>query len=164
GPSERFEYVTGLVHAAKAPPSRRHWNEPASVALNAKVALDELVAPAGPDVIVVSGATVSTLQVRDAGVESMLPAASIARTSKVCVPCAKPDRFAGLVHAAKAAPSSRHSKVPDSVDENQIVAVVDATVPVGPAVIVVSGATLSRVKTRCVGVGATLFKASNART
>ena len=40
--------------------------------------------PLGPLVIDVSGSTVSTVHVRDAGVVSMFPAASIALTWKVC--------------------------------------------------------------------------------
>ncbi len=57
-----------------------------------KVALVEAtVAPAaGPPVIVVSGAAVSTVQVREAGVASTLPAGSVARTWNVCAPCARP--------------------------------------------------------------------------
>ena len=49
-----------------------------------------LVGPVGPDVIVVSGAVVSTVNVRVAGVASTLPAASIARTANVCSPAARP--------------------------------------------------------------------------
>ena len=55
-----------------------------------KVALVLLTAPVGPVPIVVSGATVSTVQVREAGVVSGLPAASVARTWNVCEPCARP--------------------------------------------------------------------------
>ena len=42
-----------------------------------------LVGPVGPPVIVVSGATVSTVNTRAAGETSMLPAASRARTENV---------------------------------------------------------------------------------
>ena len=45
-----------------------------------KVGVVSLVGPFGPGVIVVSGATVSTVHVRVAGVASRLPAASVART------------------------------------------------------------------------------------
>jgi hypothetical protein len=41
-------------------------------------------------VIVVSGAVTSTVHARIAGVASTFPAASVARTSKVCVPSARP--------------------------------------------------------------------------
>jgi hypothetical protein len=50
------------------------------------VASAELVVPDGPESIVVSGAVVSTVQARESGVGSVLPAASVARTSKVCSP------------------------------------------------------------------------------
>ena len=53
--------------------------------------VEATVAPAaGPPVIVVSGATVSTVQVREAGEASTLPTASMARTWKVCAPCPRP--------------------------------------------------------------------------
>jgi translation elongation factor TU len=48
------------------------------------------VTPAGPESIVVSGAIVSTVNVRVAGVASVFPAASVARTANVCEPCARP--------------------------------------------------------------------------
>jgi hypothetical protein len=43
-----------------------------------------LVRPLGPESIAVCGAEVSTVQVRLAGEASVLPAESVARTSKVC--------------------------------------------------------------------------------
>ena len=48
------------------------------------------VRASGPDSIAVSGAIVSTVQVRVAGDPSVLPAASIARASKRCSPSARP--------------------------------------------------------------------------
>ena len=48
-----------------------------------------LVVPVGPAVIVVSGGVVSTVKVRVAGVASVLPAGSVARTSKVCEPSSR---------------------------------------------------------------------------
>jgi hypothetical protein len=50
------------------------------------VGVESLVSPAGPESIVVSGALVSIVQERLAGEASVLSAASIARTSKVCRP------------------------------------------------------------------------------
>ncbi len=65
-------------------PSRRHSNvEPVSVLVNSNDGDALLIVPVGPAVIVVSGATVSTVNVRDAGVGSTLPTASIARTKNV---------------------------------------------------------------------------------
>ena len=54
------------------------------------VALVDETLPVGPPVMVVLGATVSTVQVCTAGVVSVLPAGSVARTLKVCAPCASP--------------------------------------------------------------------------
>jgi hypothetical protein len=58
--------------------------EPVSPALKVKVAAVSAVSASGPVSIAVSGAAVSTVQVRLAGEASVLPAASVARTSKVC--------------------------------------------------------------------------------
>jgi hypothetical protein len=79
------------VHAAQAPVSSWHW-KPAVVSgeVKAKLALVSGVVAAGPDVIVVSGATVSIVHVTLAGVASTLPDESVARTRKVCEPSARP--------------------------------------------------------------------------
>jgi hypothetical protein len=69
---------------ASCPPSSEHSNvAPASPALKANVALVLIVVAGGPEVIVVSGAVVSTVNIRLAALPSRLPAASLARTSKV---------------------------------------------------------------------------------
>jgi hypothetical protein len=44
----------------------------------------------GPEAMVVSGAAVSTVQLYDAGVWSVFPAPSVARTEKVCGPAVSP--------------------------------------------------------------------------
>ena len=62
---------------------------PASLAVNAKVAVLELTLPLGPLVMEVLGAIVSIVHVLVAGVASTLPAASFARTEKVCEPLAR---------------------------------------------------------------------------
>jgi hypothetical protein len=63
--------------------------------VNESDALPEVVGLAGPAVIVVSGAVVSvaalTVQVRVAGVVSVLPATSVARTSNVCDAALRPE-------------------------------------------------------------------------
>jgi hypothetical protein len=75
----------------------RHWNvEPLSDEEKPKVAESLVDVPDGPELIVVSGAVVSgggtsTVQVRLAGEASVLPAASVARTSNVCEPFARPE-------------------------------------------------------------------------
>ena len=54
---------------------------------NVNAADRPFVAPLGPEVIVVSGATVSTVKERVAG-EATTPAGSVARTQKVYAPSA----------------------------------------------------------------------------
>jgi hypothetical protein len=63
---------------------------PASLELNEKLGLGSLLGSAGLTVIEVLGAVRSIVQVCVAGVASVLPAASVARTSKVCEPAARP--------------------------------------------------------------------------
>jgi hypothetical protein len=123
--------------------------------------------PAGPVSMVVSGMTVSTLNVREAGVASGLPAGSIARTWKVWEPSASELRLRGDVQAAKAPASSRHSKLAaPSGDEKLNVAEFTVIVepPAGPESIEVSGATVSTVKLRLAGVASGLPAGSIART
>ena len=80
----------GEVQALKAAPSRLQANvEPDSVAVKLKLADVVVTEPEGPTVIVVSGARLSIVQLRLAGVASTLPAASAARTWNVCEPFAR---------------------------------------------------------------------------
>ena len=58
--------------------------------MKAKPADVELVGLTGAEVIVVSGAVVSTTQAWDAGEPSAFPAASVARTSKSWEPSPRP--------------------------------------------------------------------------
>jgi hypothetical protein len=69
-----------------APSSEQANVEPSSVAVNMSLADVPLVGEAGPSVMVVSGAVVSTVQEWVAGVGSAFPAGSVARTSKVWDP------------------------------------------------------------------------------
>ncbi len=81
----------GEVQAAKAPASSLHSKvEPPSLEAKEKSAFAELLGSLGCAVIVVFGAAVSIVQVKLAGVASVLPAASVARTWKVCEPSARP--------------------------------------------------------------------------
>jgi hypothetical protein len=83
-PARRPLYTSGLEQAVKEAPSRLHSNvEPASLALKTNVAVVSVVGSVGPESIVVWGALVSTVHEWLAGVESVCPAASVARTSKV---------------------------------------------------------------------------------
>ncbi len=86
--------------------------QPASVLVKLKLALRELVGFDGvAGRCVVSGAGVSTVQVKLAGVASVLPAASMARTWKVWLPSAGRYSSAGEAQATKLPASSLHSKV-----------------------------------------------------
>src|SRR5437764_7546587 len=87
-----------------------------------------------------AGGVVSTVQSRDAGDGSTLFAASMARTRKLCAPSSRPLTTVGALHDENAAESSEHSNVEfDSLDTNPNVAVLFATVPVGPELIAVLG-------------------------
>jgi hypothetical protein len=152
------------VHGAKGPPSELHSKRAAeSFEVNAKVATGVETIAAGACVIVVS--TSRIVQVRLAGVASVFPAASVARTWNVCEPTASPEYAAGDVQAANAPPSSAHANdEPPSLDVNDNVAPCANVVAAGALVIVVSGASVSTVQVRDAGVGSTLPAPSFART
>ena len=79
-------YVFVLVQAEKAPPSSSHWNVAVpSVDVKPKVALVALLGLLGVVLSEMLGGVVSIVQVKDAGVLSLL-AASIDLTWKVCEP------------------------------------------------------------------------------
>ena len=113
---------------------------PASVSVKETLAFAGPEVPAGADVIVgTGGATVSTVHVAVAG-DGSVPALSTARTARVCWPCARLVYASGDVQAPQRPPSRLHWKLAfGSLDVNVKVALVDATAPVGPDVIVVSG-------------------------
>src|SRR6266511_3454864 len=67
-----------------------------------------------------AGSFVSRCHVHVSGVASVLPAGSVARTSKVCRLSVRPLTLCGLVHGANEPPSIRHSKV-EPVSEEQSV-------------------------------------------
>src|SRR5262249_4917282 len=119
-PSPSVTLVNGEVHAPNTPASRRHSKRtPLSFAVNENEGLELFEGFAGDAVIVVSGAVRSTTQVNDAGVGSTLPAASIARTWKVCEPSARVPVLNGDVQATNAPLSMRHSKRdPSSLEVN----------------------------------------------
>jgi hypothetical protein len=75
------------VHEPQLPESSRHSKlEPASFEEKLNVGLALATTPVGPESIWDCGATVSTVNEREAEVVSVLPAASVARTSKVWGP------------------------------------------------------------------------------
>ena len=164
-PSDNPLSARGDAHATQAPVSSLHSKLAAvSVAENEKLAALEATVPDGPVTIDVSGGVVSTVQLRVAGDGSTLPAASTARTDHVCDPSDNPLSARGDAHPTQAPASRRHSKEPDSVEENAKVAAPEATVPDGPAVIDVSGGVVSTVHVRDAGDGSTLPAWSLART
>ena len=82
----------GELQAPQAEPSSRHSNDdPDSEAANETLAEVADVVPDGPAEIDVSGADASIVQAREAGLASTLPAASVARTSKLWEPLARPE-------------------------------------------------------------------------
>jgi hypothetical protein len=142
----------GDAHEAHEPESSLHWKlEPLSEAEKPKLASVEVVVEAGPLLIVVSGAVVSvggvvvcTVQTCDAGLASVLPEPSVARTEKVCEPTARELSALGEEQEAQEFESSLHWKLePPSEAEKAKLALVDAVVPEGPETIVVWGAVVS---------------------
>src|SRR5436309_481453 len=103
---------------------------------------------------VVSATCRSTVQVRDAGLGSVLPAGSVALTVNVWLPSARPVYVLGEVQAATLPPSSVQPNVePVSLELNPKVAVSEVAVPDGPASIVVSGGPVSTVTVRAADAG-----------
>src|SRR6266508_4429920 len=91
-----------------------------------------------------AGSFVSRCHVHVSGVASVLPAGSVARTSKVCRLSVRPLTLCGLVHGANEPPSIRHSKVEPVSDELNVnvgVAALDGSA--GLATMVVFGAVRS---------------------
>ena len=132
--------------------------------MKVKVADVLLLGLADWPVIVVCGATVSTVNERTAGLGSVLPAASVARTSKVCGPSASGDVVCGEAQAAKGAAPRRHSSVAPGSLENEKVGIGSLVGPSGPESIVVSGATVSTVQVWVAGLCSTLPARSIERT
>jgi hypothetical protein len=76
--------VSGDVHALHPPPSSRHSKvEPGSLELKVNVGVASLDGLPGLVSIVVFGGPTSMIQVWLAGLASVLPAGSVARTSNV---------------------------------------------------------------------------------
>src|SRR6266481_4498361 len=92
--------------------------EPDSLELKVNVGVVLFEGFEGPVSIVVFGAVRSTVQVEPAGVASVFPAASVARTSKLWLPSPSAGESVwGEVQAVQPPPSMRHSNVePDSLE------------------------------------------------
>jgi len=151
-PSASAEKFLGLVHELKLAPSSEHSNEatpdPArSSAVNAKLAERVDTVPEGPEAMVAAGPVESIVKLRET-TTPRFPTLSRARTRKVCEPSARAEKFFGLVHELKLAPSSEHSNTsgvepPASLPLNEKVALVLEVEPVGPALMVVVGPRVS---------------------
>ena len=132
---------------------------------NSNVAEVEVLGSEGPESIVVSGAVVSIVQVWLAGLWSVLPAWSVARTEKVCEPSLRPRvglrRGAGL-EAARVELALEVAL--GSSEENSNVAELELVGSEGPESIVVSGAVVSMVQVLVAGVWSVLPTLSVART
>lgn len=135
--------------------------DPLLVEVKLKLAEVVVTVPDGPAVMVVSGG-LTTVQLWLAGVASTLPVVSVARTLKVCAPLARRVYVTGEVQLVKDPLSNLQAKVAVSVAVKVKLAVDEATVPVGPEVIVVSGGVLSTV-TVIFAVVVELFDGSTAR-
>jgi hypothetical protein len=154
------------VQDEKRPPSSWHSNvEPVSLETNEKLAAVADVGLLGEAVIVVLGADASTVQVNVAGLVSVFPAASLARTLNVWEPSATLVYVVALVQVEKPPPSSSHSKVePASLDTNEKVGELSLLGSLGEAVMVVFGAAVSTVHVRVAGLASVLPAPSVART
>jgi hypothetical protein len=167
GPTARDVYDVAEVQAEKTAPSREQAKLLGSDAENVNVAVVLSVVAGGPESIVVSGATVSTVHVRSAEVASVFPARSRACTRNVWGPWPRPEYEADedVVHVPNGASSSEHSKVlPDSFDEKVKLADVLPEKGLGPESIVVTGAVVSTVHIHSAGVASGLPAGSRPRT
>src|SRR3954468_23005470 len=90
-PLSRPGEEVGDVHVPNGPPSRRHSkDEPLSVEVKEKSAVVRAAGFGGEAVIVVSGATLSTVTARVADAGDMLPATSTATAEIGCGPSDRP--------------------------------------------------------------------------
>ena len=149
-PSARAgETVSGLEHVFQLPLSMRHSKvEPDSLELKAKSGVVLFDGSDGLLPMLVFGAVRSTVQLLVAGVPSVLPAASVARTAKVWLPSARAgESVSGLEHEVQLPPSTRHSKLePDSEELKEKLGVLLFDGSDGLASIVVFGALRSTVQ------------------
>ena len=97
-----------------------------------------------------AGSVVSMLKSRVAGVGSVFPAASLARTRNVCAPPASGAVVCGDVQLANGPLSTAHSKVAPGTDEWKAnVGVWSVVAPCGPESMIVSGSVVLTVKETC---------------
>jgi hypothetical protein len=143
-PSATLVSETGEEQALQAPESSLHWKVALSEAENAKLGAVSFDDAAGVESKLVVGAVVSIVQAKLAGPPVLL-ALSVALTSKVCGPGARPVYAAGEVQDAYAAPSSEQVNVPGFVEVNEKLASVWFVGLLGCAVIEGAGSVVSTV-------------------
>jgi hypothetical protein len=112
-PGFKEEKDSDSAHVCQEAESSLHWKlEPLSLEEKPKFAVVDIVVPEGPATIEVLGGVVSpsarTVQVRLAGEASVLPAASVALTAKVCEPIVSELYSRGELHVAQEPESSLH--------------------------------------------------------
>lgn len=137
-----------------------------SVETNENKTIDSPTVPEGPDVIVVSGVTVSIVQLLVAGVGSVRPWDSVARTENECEPSASASVVSGDEQLEKLAPSCEQVKVAGLMEDEKAKVVIAVALKEpfpGPDVIVVFGATPVK-NERAAGVASVLPALSVART
>jgi len=162
-PSARADTAYEDKQVVARAPSREHAVVADSFTVNVTVPERLEVTPLGPPVIVTTGAVVSTVHDQVAGLGSVFPDESVARTPNVCAPAATVKEMPDT-HGAKAAPSCEHWNVePALVLVNENDAVVAFVKAAGLAVMVVSGTAESTVHVR-VAAALTLPAASVATT
>src|SRR5205814_1892202 len=129
--------AASMPRAATPPPLEPRWKR--------NVADFEPAGLFGPDTNCgVGGAFVSTVKVLLAGVASVFPWASVARTWNVCFPSATPERWKGDVQAVNAEPSNAQANVElASVDTKLKLSVFEFVALGGELVICVSGGVVS---------------------
>src|SRR4051812_12822791 len=134
-------------------PSIRHWNvAPLDGLPNANDGVGSLVRPSGPASMNVSIEPVSTVNARDGGVGSTLPASSGARTENVYDPAAG-CMLEGGAHGFQSNPGSTlHSNVEPGSPRNVKVGVASVVVPLGPPVTSVSASAGEAIATKAIAV------------
>jgi hypothetical protein len=105
----------------------------------------------------------STTKDRVAGVGSVFPAPSVARTATVWLPSARFEYDLGLEQDENAPPSSWHWKVERSEAVKEKLTDAEVTVPAGPSVIVVSGGVRSGARFQAGLASATALAARTTR-
>ena len=162
-PSASEETAYEDRHVVARAPSREQVVVADSFTVNVTVPERLEVTPLGPPVIVTTGAVVSTVHDQVAGLGSVLPEVSVARTANVCGPAATVKEMPDT-QVANAAPSCEHWNVePALVLVNENAAVVAFVKAAGLAVMVVSGTAESTVHVR-VAAALTFPAASVATT